>query len=123
MQASYATMQCNGKLYNVLDIFSYFCDFDFDLIIFSSCGKHRLIVPVFLSLYFLLCKYILSQLTLPPFTHSILVKFILPSNFNFIIRNKKLHQNPETHPKKVLVILYITTLKPVCNTLLREIQP
>ena len=26
MQALYATMQCNGKLYNAYDIFSYFCD-------------------------------------------------------------------------------------------------
>ena len=34
-------MQCNGKLYNVHDILSLFCDFDFDLIFF---GKHRLIV-------------------------------------------------------------------------------
>ena len=25
-------MQCNGKLYNVHDILSLFCDFDFDLI-------------------------------------------------------------------------------------------
>ena len=32
-------MQCNGKLYNVHDILSLFCDFDFDLIFF---GKHRL---------------------------------------------------------------------------------
>ena len=33
--------QCNGKLYNVHDILSLFCDFDFDLIFF---GKHRLTV-------------------------------------------------------------------------------
>jgi len=30
----YATIQCNGKLYNVHDILSLFCDFDFDLIFF-----------------------------------------------------------------------------------------
>ena len=41
MRTSYETMQCNGKLYNVHDILSLFCDFDFDLIFF---GKHRLIV-------------------------------------------------------------------------------
>ena len=35
-------MQCNGKLYNVHDILSLFCDFDFDLIFFF--GKHRLTV-------------------------------------------------------------------------------
>ena len=39
--ASYETMQCNGKLYNVHDIHSLFCDFDFGLIFF---GKHRLTV-------------------------------------------------------------------------------
>jgi len=38
MQALYAIMQCNGKLYNVHDIL---CDFDFDLIFF---GKHKLTV-------------------------------------------------------------------------------
>jgi len=27
MQISYATMQCHGKLYNVHDILSLFCDF------------------------------------------------------------------------------------------------
>ena len=32
MRTSYATMQYNGKLYNVHDILSLFCDFDFDLI-------------------------------------------------------------------------------------------
>ena len=32
MQTSYATMQCNGKLYIVHDILSLFCEFDFDLI-------------------------------------------------------------------------------------------
>ena len=31
MRTSYETMQCNGKLYNVHDILSLFCDFDFDL--------------------------------------------------------------------------------------------
>ena len=41
MRTSYETMQCNGKLYNVHDILSLFCDFDFDLIFF---GKHRLTV-------------------------------------------------------------------------------
>ena len=41
MRTSYETMQCNGKLYNVHDILSLFCDFDFDLIFF---GKHRLAV-------------------------------------------------------------------------------
>jgi len=35
-------MQCHGKLYNVHDILSLFCDFDFDLIFFF--GKHRLTV-------------------------------------------------------------------------------
>ena len=34
-------MQCNGKLYNVHDILSLFCDLDFDLNFF---GKHRLTV-------------------------------------------------------------------------------
>jgi len=34
-------MQGNGKLYNVHDILSLFCDFDFDFFFF---GKHRLIV-------------------------------------------------------------------------------
>jgi len=33
-------MQCNGKLYNVHDILSLFCDFDFDLIFL----EHRLTV-------------------------------------------------------------------------------
>jgi len=42
MRTSYETMQCNGKLYNVHDILSLFCDFDFDLIFFKK--KHRLIV-------------------------------------------------------------------------------
>jgi len=42
MQALYTTMQCNGKLYNVHDILSYFCDFDF-----FSWEKHRLIVSFF----------------------------------------------------------------------------
>ena len=41
MRTSFETMQCNGKLYNVHDILSLFCDFDFDLIFF---GKHRLTV-------------------------------------------------------------------------------
>ena len=41
IRTSYATMQCNGKLYNVHDILSLFCDFDFDLIFF---GKHGLTV-------------------------------------------------------------------------------
>ena len=41
MRTLYETMQCNGKLYNVHDILSLFCDFYFDLIFF---GKHRLIV-------------------------------------------------------------------------------
>ena len=40
MRTSYETMQCNGKLYNVHDILSWFCDFDFDSIFFE---KHRLI--------------------------------------------------------------------------------
>jgi len=39
MQTLYAAMQCNGKLYNVHDILSLFCDFDFDFF-----GKHRLTV-------------------------------------------------------------------------------
>ena len=43
MQALYAIMQCYGKLYNVHDIFSLFCDFDFDLIFFFF-GKHKLTV-------------------------------------------------------------------------------
>ena len=34
MRTSYATMQCNGKLYNVHGILSLFCVFDFDLIFF-----------------------------------------------------------------------------------------
>ena len=42
MRTSYATMQCNGKLYNVHDILSLFSDFDFDLINFF--GKHRLTI-------------------------------------------------------------------------------
>ena len=42
MQTWYATMQCNGKLYNVHNILSLFCGFDFDLIFFV--GKHRLTV-------------------------------------------------------------------------------
>ena len=44
MQVLYATMQCNGNLYNVHDILSNFCDFDFDLIFFVFCGKHKLTV-------------------------------------------------------------------------------
>ena len=42
MQALYATMQCNGKLYNVHDILSYFCDFDFDLIFFPFLWKTQI---------------------------------------------------------------------------------
>jgi len=38
MQALYAIMQYNGKLYNVHDILSYFRDFDFDLIFFFLQG-------------------------------------------------------------------------------------
>ena len=41
MRTSYETMQCNGKLYNVHEILSLFCDFDFDLIF----GKHRFDCP------------------------------------------------------------------------------
>ena len=40
VRTSYETMQCNGKLYNVHDILSLFCDFDFDFFF----GKHRLTV-------------------------------------------------------------------------------
>jgi len=39
--------QCNANrnLYNVHDILSNFCDFDFDLMFFASfCGKDRLTV-------------------------------------------------------------------------------
>ena len=36
MLTSYETMQCNGKLYNVHDILSLFCDFDFDLIFWKT---------------------------------------------------------------------------------------
>ena len=41
MLTSYVTSQCNGQLYNVHDILSLFCDFDFDLIFL---GKLILIV-------------------------------------------------------------------------------
>ena len=33
---AHETMQCNGKLYNVHDILSLFCDFDFDLIFWKT---------------------------------------------------------------------------------------
>ena len=36
MRTLYETMQCNGKLYNVHDILSLFCDFDFDLIFWKT---------------------------------------------------------------------------------------